>query len=88
MPELLPADWRDFLTGFADFGRLETTLARVAHRRLECRVFPPEGRLFTALRLTPPRAVRVVIIGQDPYHDDGQAQGLAFSVPEIGRAHV
>lgn len=43
-------------------------------------MFPPEGQLFTALRLTPPEAVRVVLLGQDPYHDDGQAEGLAFSV--------
>ena len=36
--------------------------------------------LFTALRLTPPEAVRCVILGQDPYHEPGQAHGLAFSV--------
>ena len=41
-------------------------------------VFPPQP--FRALELTPLRAVRVVILGQDPYHGRGQAQGLAFSV--------
>ena len=41
-------------------------------------VFPPEP--LRALRLTPPEAVRVVILGQDPYHGRGQAEGLAFSV--------
>ncbi len=42
-------------------------------------VYPPQP--FRALALTPPEEVRVVILGQDPYHGPGQAQGLAFSVP-------
>ena len=42
--------------------------------------FPPPDRLFRALELTPPSAVKVVILGQDPYHNDGQANGLCFSV--------
>ncbi len=46
------------------------------------RGFLPPGRLvFNALRLTPFDAVRVVILGQDPYHGEGQAMGLSFSVP-------
>lgn len=44
------------------------------------KVFPPREELFTALRLTPPQKVKCVIIGQDPYHEEGQAQGLSFSV--------
>lgn len=44
------------------------------------RIFPPDP--LRALRLTPPEAVRVVILGQDPYHRPGQAHGLAFSVPD------
>jgi uracil-DNA glycosylase len=43
-------------------------------------VFPPPEHIFTALELTPFDQVRVVILGQDPYHDVGQAHGLAFSV--------
>jgi uracil-DNA glycosylase len=43
-------------------------------------VFPPEAEVFSALELTPFENVRVLIVGQDPYHDDGQAHGLAFSV--------
>ena len=45
-------------------------------------VYPPRGELFAALRMTPPEQVRVVILGQDPYHEPGQAHGLSFSVPE------
>ncbi len=43
--------------------------------------FPPAPLVFNALRLTPLESVRVVILGQDPYHGPGQAMGLAFSVP-------
>ena len=43
-------------------------------------VYPPREDWFAALRLTPPERVRVVILGQDPYHEAGQAMGLAFSV--------
>ena len=44
------------------------------------RVFPPKEEVFSALRLTSYEAARVVILGQDPYHGEGQAHGLAFSV--------
>ena len=43
-------------------------------------VYPPRADLFAAFRLTPPERVRVVILGQDPYHEPGQAMGLSFSV--------
>lgn len=45
-------------------------------------VYPPREALFAAFRLTPPEAVRAVILGQDPYHEPGQANGLAFSVAD------
>jgi len=45
------------------------------------RIFPSGSNWFRALDLTPPDAVRVVILGQDPYHGLGQAHGLCFSVP-------
>jgi uracil-DNA glycosylase len=44
-------------------------------------IFPKGGNWFRALDLTPPEQVRVVILGQDPYHGPGQAHGLCFSVP-------
>jgi len=45
-------------------------------------VFPPQDLVFNAFRLTTFDSLKVVILGQDPYHNDGQAHGLAFSVPE------
>jgi uracil-DNA glycosylase len=46
------------------------------------RFYPPADRVFHALLLTPFDAVRVVVLGQDPYHGTGQAMGLCFSVPD------
>lgn len=46
------------------------------------RIYPPRGSRLRALELTPLDQVRVVILGQDPYHGRGQAHGLSFSVPE------
>ncbi len=48
---------------------------RAAHE-----VFPPADEVFTAFALTPYERVNVVLLGQDPYHDNGQAHGLCFSV--------
>ena len=43
-------------------------------------IYPPGGQFFAALDATPPEAVKVVVLGQDPYHGSGQAHGLSFSV--------
>ncbi len=81
MLDELPRCWRDFMGEELDSAGLNATLERVAEERTaDVQVFPPEGALFTALELTPPEEVRVVLLGQDPYHDEGQAEGLAFSV--------
>ena len=53
---------------------------RVEEARQSAEVYPPAGREFFALEATPPEAVRVVILGQDPYHEPQQALGLAFAV--------
>lgn len=52
----------------------------VAGERQKYTVFPPEAEVFSALQLTPIEKVSVLILGQDPYHDDNQAHGLCFSV--------
>ena len=78
--ERLPADWREVLAG--EFGKpyFKKLEEFVAAERREHTVFPPEEDMFSAFRLTPYERVKVVLLGQDPYHDDGQAHGLAFSV--------
>jgi len=56
----------------------------VRDERKKFTVFPPDKEVFAALHLTPYEKVSVLILGQDPYHDDGQAHGLCFSVrPEV-----
>ena len=45
-------------------------------------IYPPRKCILHALELTPLRNVKVVILGQDPYHEAGQAMGLSFSVPD------
>lgn len=49
---------------------------------LSAKVFPPPQFIFRAFELCPYNTVKVIILGQDPYHGDGQAHGLCFSVPE------
>lgn len=54
----------------------------VQQARNQGRVFPPRELVFNAFKLTAFDSLKVVILGQDPYHNDGQAHGLAFSVPD------
>lgn len=72
--------WRAFLGTELEKPYFRALCAGVDAAYAQTTVFPPEGELFTAFSLTPPEAVRVVILGQDPYHEPGQAHGLAFSV--------
>lgn len=57
-------------------------MERVQASRSHMEIYPPAGQEFRALELCPAEQVRVVILGQDPYHEPGQAMGLSFSVPE------
>lgn len=75
----LPESWQNILAG--ESGRLEEIARFVTEERSLCTVYPPAGQVFAALEMTPPEDVRVVIVGQDPYHGEDQAHGLSFSVP-------
>lgn len=57
-----------------------TEQVREEYRTYQC--YPPGGKIFNAFNLCPFDKVKVVIIGQDPYHEPGQAMGLSFSVPD------
>ena len=74
--------WRQVLQPEFDkpYFELLTNFVRHAYRTTQC--FPPAGQIFRAFDLCPFDKVRVVIIGQDPYHDFNQAHGLCFSVQE------
>lgn len=56
--------------------------AFLTEEKKQFRVYPPGNRIFAAFDYTPFSMVKVVILGQDPYHGDGQAHGLCFSVPD------
>ena len=73
--------WLEPLRGEFDSPYMQTLKAwLLAERESGKRIFPRGGEWFRALDLTPLAAVRVVILGQDPYHGPGQAHGLCFSV--------
>lgn len=77
----LPAAWRPALGDPWSRPTLDPLRRFLEDEYASRTVYPPADELFTALALTPPKAVKVVILGQDPYHQPGQAHGLAFSVP-------
>ena len=74
--------WREVLQTEFDkpYFELLTDFVRHAYRTTQC--FPPAGQIFRAFDHCPFDKVRVVIIGQDPYHDVNQAHGLCFSVQD------
>ena len=78
-PEELGA-WQALLQEEFEKPYWRTLAERVDAAYAASTVYPPREALFAAFRMTPPEAVRVVILGQDPYHEPGQANGLAFSV--------
>ena len=80
-PQLEP-EWLEVLMPEFDkpyFNELKSFLLAEKHNH---KVFPPGNRIFAAFDHTPFSKVKVVILGQDPYHNDGQAHGLCFSVPD------
>jgi uracil-DNA glycosylase len=76
----IPESWRAHLAGEFEKPYFEQLTRFVDKERQEYTVFPPEDEIFSALRLTPYEEVNVLILGQDPYHDNNQAHGLCFSV--------
>lgn len=75
--------WKEALAGEFDkpyFAELVRFLRN--EKASGARIFPPGSQIFRAFELTPVQNVKVVILGQDPYHGPGQAHGLSFSVPE------
>ena len=80
MRELIPASWAPVLAAETEQPYFADLEAFLKTERAEHQVFPPEDEVFAALAATPYEDVKVVLIGQDPYHDDGQAHGMCFSV--------
>lgn len=80
--ELIPNDWKYQLKNYIQEEYLIQINENFEKNKQKSVIFPPEENLFNALKLCRFDQVKVIIIGQDPYHNDGQAHGLAFSVPD------
>jgi uracil-DNA glycosylase len=76
----IPSSWQAALEPEFSKPYIAKLEAFLETERKAHQIFPPESEVFSALEFTSFDAVRVLIVGQDPYHDDGQAHGLAFSV--------
>ncbi|TDQ75944.1 uracil-DNA glycosylase [Sphingobacterium yanglingense] len=81
MEKLFDESWDELLKPLLKQERMRHLSAFVQKERHDQVVYPPQELVFNAFRLTPLPDVKVVILGQDPYHNVGQAHGLSFSVP-------
>jgi len=78
--EDIPESWRNVLAPEFDKPYFKKLKQFVEGERSKHTVFPPEEDVFNALKYTPFDEMKVLLLGQDPYHDVGQAHGLCFSV--------
>ena len=76
----LPESWNDWCRGQFEQSYFQSLVEFLDKESQTETIFPPAEDVYTALTLTPFDSTRVLILGQDPYHDDGQAHGLCFSV--------
>ena len=77
-----PTTWTEILAPIKNTDYFKNLLKKIEEEYATEKCFPPKEQIFRALDLTPFENVKVVIIGQDPYHNDDQANGLCFSVSE------
>lgn len=74
--------WTEILSPIKNSEYFTELWAKVKQEYATTKCFPPKNQIFRALELTPFEEIKVVIIGQDPYHNDFQANGLCFSVSD------
>ena len=80
----LPEDWKQALSEELTSDNMDSLRAFLKEAyQSEDGIYPPAQLIFNAFNLTPLSQVKVVILGQDPYHRPGQAMGLSFSVPKV-----
>jgi uracil-DNA glycosylase len=77
---LISSDWQQVLAAEFDKPYFHQLQDFISTERQTQTIFPPAADVFTAFELTPYENVRVLLLGQDPYHGDHQAHGLCFSV--------
>ncbi len=79
---LIDDSWKEVLTDEFNSEYFQNLKEFLLEEKKQHKVFPPGSQIFSAFNFTPFDKVKVVIIGQDPYHGQGQAHGLCFSVPK------
>jgi len=79
--EKIPSTWKDFFEQISQKEYSDKLNHFLNVEYADHKVYPPRELMFNAFKLTPLSKVKVVIIGQDPYHEPNQAMGLSFSVP-------
>mgnify|MGYP001438850160 CR=1 FL=1 len=75
-------NWSDFFKLEEEKDYYKKLKEKITKERKINTIYPPEDNVFKAFELTPLEELKVVILGQDPYHNENQAMGLSFSVPE------
>lgn len=79
-------NWKTVLAPIKNTDQFQNLWQKVENEYASGECFPPKDQIFRAFELTPFENIKVVIIGQDPYHNDFQANGLCFSVSENVKA--
>ena len=78
--ETVHPQWKELLTDVLSTDSAQELTTFISREREQFAVFPPDDQVFAALSYFSPTDTSVVILGQDPYHEHGQAHGLSFSV--------
>jgi uracil-DNA glycosylase len=81
-PVKIEPEWKNILSDYFKTEKFQQLSSFIRQEYLTKKIYPQPENLFKAFYLTPFSKVKVVILGQDPYHNPGQAQGLCFSVPK------
>ena len=77
----LNSEWKAFLKEELNSNNFQAIISTLLIERKNHTIFPKNDAIFNAFNFTIPNKIKVVILGQDPYHRESQAHGLAFSVP-------
>jgi len=82
MTDQIDSSWKEVIFPLMEKESMRKLFDFIQAERAQHQVYPPKEHVFEAFKLTPLNKVKVVILGQDPYHNEGQAHGLSFSVPK------
>ncbi len=82
LKDYFPSGWNDFFLKECEKDYFSSLDEMVKEKYMSGTVYPPKENIFRAFDLVSPKDIKVVILGQDPYHEKNQANGLAFSVSE------